>query len=163
MRHCLQFRAAGVIQHVGRDGSLVVPAHLRHVMPGVAQHFNRLAAHGKEDIYRRVLSWMPRSDQSLMFFEIEAATHGVRQQRQREEYGGQQQERAVDPEPVVLDHQPDLAVQQQRGAGDTKDGDEHGPALDVAVFLLVQRRHGEALAVTCHRCGRHSRTGPRQL
>ena len=130
-----------VVEHVRRHGALVVLAHRHDVLPGVAEHVNGFAAYRQEDIHRRILSRTPGVDEPLVRIEIEAPAQPVGEQRQGEEQRGQQHARAVHPEPVVLQHQPDLAEQQQREAGHREKGQDPRVLPDIPELLTVIRRH----------------------
>jgi hypothetical protein len=114
--------------------------HRGDVLPGVAEHFFRLTRHRQEHVHGRVGDGAPGADEPLVRAEVEAAAQPVGDQGQGQEQRAQQHERADDPEPVVLEHEPDLAEQQQREAGQREQRQHPRVAPYVLVLLVIARR-----------------------
>jgi len=135
-----------VVQHVRSDHAGVVLAHLCDVGPGIAEHLRRLPRHRQEDVDGRIGRGVPGADQALVRGGVKAPAQPVGEQRQGEKQRPEQHERADEEEPVVLQHQPGLAEQQQRETGDREQGEDPGIAPHVLVFLVVARRHRQDVA-----------------
>ena len=141
LAYLADLRPAGpVVQHVGAAQPRVGVGQLEYARPGVAQHLNRLAAHGQEDVHARVGAGLPCPDAQDMAAQVEAAAGEVHRQAHRlvdEKQPGVEQERQGDRiahlEPHLRDDYAHRAERERHGQV------RHGPP-GVDRFFLFGRR-----------------------
>ena len=151
-----------VVEHVAGRGAGVGPDQLEHVRPRVVQHGERLAAHGQEDVQRRVARRSPGRHQPLVRGLVEPSRAAVHAQRDHVVGHGERHERQERPGvDGAEEDEPELADQQRAEAGQRRAHDQRDVPVRVAVLLGVARRGGRPrpgrLAVRGRRAPRSQR------